>query len=248
MILGNPIARGNTAKVYLFDNKIVKVFNEYLPDTESINEANKQKYAYSCGLPVPEIFDVTKINGKQAIIMEYVKGETLGDLFIKDKARAEYYLTISVDMQRKIHSIIPEEIEPMYDKLYRQIERAKQLDSRQKNYLLHRLESFTYKSRLCHGDFHLFNLIMSENQVVVIDWVDSSAGDIRADIYRTYLLYSQFSSELADIYLQIYCEKSGLLKSEVFQWAPIIAGARLSENVSSEDSDRLIECINRYSP
>ena len=248
MILGNPIARGNTAKIYLSDNKIVKVYNYFLPDTESINEANKQKYAYSCGLPVPKILEVTKINGEQAIIMEYVNGETLGDLVFKDKERAEYYMNISIDMQLKIHSIIPDAIEPMYDKLYRQIETVNKLDKRQKSYLLKKLESFTYESRLCHGDFHLFNLIMTDNQVVVIDWVDSSAGDIRADIYRTYLLYSQFSSELADMYLRLYCEKSGLLRSEVFQWAPIIAGARLSESVSSENSERLMEIINHYFP
>jgi aminoglycoside phosphotransferase (APT) family kinase protein len=248
MNLGNPIARGNTAKIYLSDNKIVKVFNDFLPDTESINEANKQKYAYSCGLPVPEILDVTKINGEQAIIMEYVKGETLGDLMFKDKEQAEYYLKISVDMQLEIHSIIPDAIEPMYDKLYRQIETVNKLDKRQKSYLLKKLESFTYENRLCHGDFHLYNLIKTDNQVVVIDWVDSTAGDIRADIYRTYLLYSQFSSELADMYLRLYCEKSGLLRSEVFQWAPIIAGARLSESVSSENSERLMEIINHYCP
>ncbi|MDR4885983.1 aminoglycoside phosphotransferase family protein [Fredinandcohnia sp. QZ13] len=248
MFLGNPIAKGNTAIIYLSDNKIVKVFNGFLPDTESINEANKQRYAYLSGLPVPEIFDVTKINGKQAIIMEYVKGETLGDLFIKHKEQAEHYLNISVAMQLDIHSIIPDGLEPMHDKLYRQIESVNELDKRQKSYLLKKLESFTYEDRLCHGDFHLFNLILSENQVVVIDWVDSSAGDIRADIYRTYLLYSQFSSELAEMYLRLYCEKSGILRSEVFQWAPIIAGGRLSEGVSSENSERLIEIINRYCP
>ncbi|GAE32884.1 phosphotransferase [Halalkalibacter hemicellulosilyticusJCM 9152] len=82
----------------------------------------------------------------------------------------------------------------------------------------------------------------------MIDWVDSSAGDIRADVYRTYLLYSQFSSELANMYLRLYCEKSRLLSSEVFQWAPIIAGARLSENVSSENSERLMEIISHYCP
>ncbi|MGE6486853.1 aminoglycoside phosphotransferase family protein [Paenisporosarcina sp. NPDC076898] len=248
MILGNPIARGNTAKIYLSDNKIVKFFNDLLPDTESMNEANKQKYAYSCGLPVPKVLEVTKINGEQAIIMEYVKGETLGDLMLKDKEQAKYYMNISVDMQLEIHSIIPDAIEPMYDKLYRQIETVNKLDKRQQSYLLKKLDSFTYENRLCHGDFHLFNLIMTDNQVVVLDWVDSSAGDIRADIYRTYLLYSQYSSELADMYLRLYCEKSGLLMSEVFQWAPIIAGARLSERVSSENSERLMEIINHYCP
>lgn len=248
MILGNPIARGNTAEIYLSNNKIIKVYNDYLPDSESINEANKQKYAYSCGLPVPKIIEVTKINGKQAIIMEYVGGETLGELMLKDKEQAEYYLNISVNIQLEVHSIIPEAIESMHDKLYRQIETVNKLDNRQKSYLLKKLESFTYESRLCHGDFHLFNLIMTDNQVVIIDWVDSSAGDIRADVYRTYLLYSQFSTELADMYLRLYCENSGLLKSEVFQWAPIIAGARLSERVSSENSERLMEIINHYIP
>ncbi|WP_201716295.1 phosphotransferase family protein [Rossellomorea arthrocnemi] len=248
MNLGYPIAKGNTAKIYLLDNNIVKIFNNYLPDTESLNEANKQSYAYSCGLPVPEVLDVTKINGEQAIVMEYIKGETLGDLMFQDERKAEYYLNISVDIQFKIHSIKPDRIEPMHDKLSRQIEMATSLDKRQKSFLLEKLDSMTYEKRLCHGDFHLFNLIKTDNQVVIIDWVDSSAGDIRADIYRTYLLYSHFSPELADLYLRLYCEKSGLLRSDIFQWAPIIAGARLSENVSSENSDRLMKIVHQYCP
>jgi aminoglycoside phosphotransferase (APT) family kinase protein len=248
MNLGHPIAKGNTAKIYLLDNNIVKIFNNYLPDTESLNEANKQSYAYSCGLPVPEVLDVTKINGEQAIVMEYIKGETLGDLMFQDERKAEYYLNISVDIQFKIHSIKPDRIEPMHDKLSRQIEMATSLDKRQKSFLLEKLDSMTYEKRLCHGDFHLFNLIKTDNQVVIIDWVDSSAGDIRADIYRTYLLYSHFSPELADLYLRLYCEKSGLLRSDIFQWAPIIAGARLSENVSSENSDRLMKIVHQYCP
>jgi len=246
MNLGSLVARGNTANIYRSGNKIIKVFNDFLPAGEAIKEANKQKHACSCGLSVPEVLDVISINGKQAIIMEYIEGETVGDLFLKNKEQAEYYLNISVDKQLEIHSIIPDAIEPMYDKLYRQIEAVNNLDKVQKSYLLEKLESFTFENRLCHGDFHLFNLIKEENQVVVIDWVDSSAGDIRADVYRTYLLYSQLSPRLADVYLQLYCEKSGLSRSEVFQWAPVIAGARLSESVSTESSGRLIEIINKW--
>ena len=76
MVLGNPIAKGNTAEIYLTDDKVVKLFKDYLPDTESMNEA-KKKYAYSCGLPVPNVFEVIKIQNRQAIIMEHVKGTTL---------------------------------------------------------------------------------------------------------------------------------------------------------------------------
>ena len=70
----------------------------------------------------------------------------------------------------------------------------------------------TYENRLCHGDFHLLNLIMSDDKVTIIDWVDASAGDIRADVCRTYLLYSELSTEVAELYLRLYCEKSGLRK------------------------------------
>ena len=67
MVLGNPIAKGNTAEIYLYGTKVVKLFKEYLPNTESINEAKKQKYAYSCGLPVPNVFEVTKIQAEDGI-------------------------------------------------------------------------------------------------------------------------------------------------------------------------------------
>ena len=40
--LGNPIAKGNTAEIYLTDDKVVKLFKDYLPDTESMNEAKKK--------------------------------------------------------------------------------------------------------------------------------------------------------------------------------------------------------------
>ncbi|MEG2290200.1 MAG: hypothetical protein RR891_09950 [Clostridium sp.] len=77
MNLGEPIARGNAATIYLLDNKIIKFFNDRSPETEALYESRKQKLAYSYGLPVPKIFDVTTVNEKQAIIMEYIKGQTL---------------------------------------------------------------------------------------------------------------------------------------------------------------------------
>ncbi|WP_078379984.1 phosphotransferase family protein [Sutcliffiella halmapala] len=247
MHLGTLIAIGNTAKIYLSENKIVKLYNDYLPETEASYEASKQKCAYTCGLSVPKILDITKIDGKQALIMEYVKGRTIGDLVSDEMDQAEYYMNISVEIQQKIHqTVVANEFEPMTEKLSRQIASAHTLDNRHKSALLHKLETMTFEKRLCHGDYHLYNLIMSDNKVTIIDWVDASVGDIRADVYRTYLLYLQFSVELADLYLRLYCEKSGLLKEEVLQWAPIIAGARLAEHVPAEKSERLMEIVNQH--
>ncbi|WP_459502709.1 phosphotransferase family protein [Bacillus sp. C1] len=248
MNLGNPIATGNTAKIYLCDNKIVKVFKKHFPSTESLYEARKQEYAYSCGLHVPKVLEITNINGRQAIIMEYVKGQTVGELFSHNMERAEHYISICVNVQQKVHAVVVESdlLEPMSERLRRKIESVQNLDEKQKGNLLRQLDSKVFESRLCHGDFHPFNLIMSHDNVKIIDWVDASAGDIRADVCRTYLLYAQSSVELAEMYLHIYCKHAGLSRDEVLGWAPIIAGARLSESVSSENIEHLKRLVDQY--
>lgn len=243
MNLGKPIATGNTAEIYLLNNTIVKVFKDYLPETESTYEAAKQKIAYNLGLPVPKILDVAKINGKQAIIMEHIVGRTLGDLLLENWEQAEVYIGLSIDQQQRIHNVKADGLELMKSKLHRQIDSVRRLDEKQKSMLLRKLDSFTFENRLCHGDFHLFNVILSDENMFVIDWVDASIGDIRADVCRSYLLYQQFSVELAELYMKIYCDNSGLTKEEIMEWAPIIAAARLSESVESEVEERLIEII-----
>ncbi|WP_047983731.1 phosphotransferase family protein [Ornithinibacillus californiensis] len=242
-----PIATGNTAKIYLHENQILKVFRDNFHESEAAYEASKQNIAYSSGLPVPKVIDVTKIDGKPALIMEYIKGKTLGDLLMLEKNNAAYYLEISIDIQRKIHEITTDSLEPISKKLIRQIQYVDRLNEQQKAYLLKKLDQMKFEPRLCHGDFHLYNLILTEDkQIVIIDWVDSSVGDIRADVYRTYLLYSQHSLELAELYLNLYCEKSGVSREDIFEWAPIIAGARLAEIVPSENQGRLLQIVSSY--
>ncbi|HGH7177268.1 TPA: aminoglycoside phosphotransferase family protein [Bacillus wiedmannii] len=248
MNLGNPIAKGNTAEIYLYDTKVVKLFNEYLPDTESMNEAKKQKYAYSCGLSVPNVFEVTKIKNRQAIIMEYIKGDSIGDLLLNNLNEAEHYINICVNEQKKIHAIRvnTDEIESMRERVEPQIKSVYKLDEQQKENILNTLASIKFEPRLCHGDFHPFNLILSEKNVNIIDWVDACSGDIRADVFRTYLLYAQSYIELAEMYLQIYCSNTDLTRDEIFQWAPIIIAARFSEKVSPQNEVYLNRLLTQY--
>lgn len=248
MILGNPIAKGNTAEIYMYDNKIVKLFKEYLPDTESTNEAKKQKYAYSCGLPVPNVFEVTKIQNRQAIIMEYVKGESIGELLLNNLNKAEHYINICINEQNKIHAIRVniDEMEPMRERLERQIKSVHTLDESKKKNILQKLDSIVFDSRLCHGDFHPFNLILSNDNVKIIDWIDASSGDIRADVFRTYLLYAQASVELAEMYLHMYCRNTGLSRDEIFQGAPIIITARFAEKISPQNAVYLNGVLDQY--
>ncbi|WP_342664068.1 aminoglycoside phosphotransferase family protein [Alteribacter aurantiacus] len=245
-MIGDRVAKGNTANIYLYDNKIYKVFHDFLPDTESEYEACKQRYAQSCGLPVPIVIDVTRVNGKQTIVMEYVKGETLGDLLVENMDEAENDLLKAIELQERIHQVDGGSVEPMFQKLSRQVDVAPCLTQIQKDTLIKRMESITYESKLCHGDFHLFNIIQSPQGLTLIDWVDASSGDPRADVCRTYLLYQSYSAELADMYLKLYCQRSQISVEEILQWLPILAAARLAEHVSSENPERLLRIVTDF--
>ena len=93
------------ADIYLCDKKIIKVLKDYLPETEAIKEADKQRLAWKAGLPVPEILDVIKIENRQAVVMEYITGDTLGNMMLKDISHAAGYIRIAMKKQIKINAV-----------------------------------------------------------------------------------------------------------------------------------------------
>lgn len=244
--LGEPLAIGNTAKIYLNDNKIFKIYKDYLPSTEAAMEASKQIFAHSCGLPVPEVIEINKMEKNQVLIMEYIKGKTLGDLLFENPEKAEYYMSMSIDIQQQIHHYEGNNLPPILAKWRSQVEGSHILDGETKSLILAKLEVMPNEKRLCHGDFHLYNLVLADDKVWIIDWVDAGTGDVCADICRTYLLYLENHQELADLYLNIYCSKTDYLKEAILEWLPIVSAARLSENVSPYNKDKLLNIINRY--
>lgn len=245
MDLGKPIASGNTAEIYLWNSMVVKLFRVNASPNEAVHEASKQTFAYENSLLVPKVFDVTKIGSRQAIMMEYIKGKTLGEILIAKELPFGEVISLSVEVQQSLHNVTihSSNLERMKEKLKRQIHAADQLEQWKKTELLQLLEEVAGGDKLCHGDFHLFNLIVANNRVFMIDWVDASVGDIHADVYRSYLLYSQYAEELAEKFLFYYCKASGLSRQDIFKWAPIIAAARLSEEVALEDKERLLSII-----
>ena len=101
--LDSPIATGNTADIYLNEGFAVKVFHDHLPDGAAWSEASKHAYAFSLGLPVPKVVEVTKIEGKQAVIMEYINGRTIGELLLENIGQGAHFLELTIDIQKKIH-------------------------------------------------------------------------------------------------------------------------------------------------
>ena len=238
------IGNGAQADVYLFENKAIKVFKHEHLQANACHEAELQNKARKAGLPVPAILEVIELDGRTAIVMEYIEGTPLGSMMLEDMENAHYYLAIAADMQMSVHSITADGFPHQNDKLKNNICNTPILEAAQKQKLLQLLQNMGTDHRLCHGDFHVFNLIQTTRNIKIIDWVDASSGSISADVCRSYLLYLLYRSEIAEVYLEMYCHKANMLKQDVLRWLPVIAGARLNENVSKQDIPMLLRMVD----
>ena len=239
------IASGAQADIYKDGSKAVKIFKNNERKINIEQEANLQKLAFDYGLPVPEIFYVIEVDDKFGIVMEYIEGTPLGKVLTEDNSKIEEYFIKSIEIQNNIHKIETGKFPSMKDKLKNHIISANELTDIEKARTLVKLEKATFDNKLCHGDFHVFNLILTPNGIKIIDWVCESTGNPDADIYRTYLLYKLYKEDIADIYLEMYCKIYNLNKSRILSWGSIIAGARLGEYTKDEREVKLLKEIVR---
>ena len=120
-----------------------------------------------------------------------------------------------------------------------------EIDENTKYELLQRLQGMKNHNKLCHGDFHPSNVIVTEDQsIYVIDWAHVTQGNASADAARTYLLFSIDKKEsLAEKYINLFAEKSGIEKSHIQRWIPIVAATQMTKN-NPEEQEFLSKWIN----
>jgi len=241
------IASGAQADIYKDGSKAIKLFKNICQRENIEYEINLQKMAFDYGLPVPEIFDVVEINGKTGIVMEYINGISIGNLLLEDITKFEEYLVKSIEIQDSIHKIETNKFPLMKNIQKKQILGTNKFTETDKEKILIKLEDKKYDNKLCHGDFHVFNLIQTSNGIKIIDWVNASSGNPYADIYNTYLIYKLNKEEIAEVYLETYCKINKLDRLKILSWSTIIAGARLGEYVKDEKEEYLLKDIIKNS-
>ena len=104
MKLDRVIAVRNNKTIYRDGDKCVKVFNEDYSKADVLNEALNQARIEETGLTIPKVLEVTTIDGKWAIVSEYIKGKTLAQLMEENPEKKNEYLELFVDLQLTVQS------------------------------------------------------------------------------------------------------------------------------------------------
>lgn len=230
------IAVRNTKTVYRDGDKAIKVFDEHYSKADILNEALNQARVEETGLAIPGLLEVTKINGKWAIVMDYIKGKTLAQLMAENPDKLDEYLDLFVSLQMEIHSKRAPLLNRLKDKMNRKISQA-DLTATIRYDLHTRLEGMPKHNKVCHGDFNPSNVIISDEdgKPYVIDWSHATQGNASADVARTYLLFWLAGDiSTAEKYLDLFCLKSDTAKQYVQKWIPIVAASQLVKGKKEE--------------
>ncbi len=236
------LAKRSKKVIYKDGDTVVKEFDSDYSKADILNEALNQARIEETGLKVPKLLEVSKIDGKWAIRLEYIPGKTLKDLMDENPDKLDEYLALFVRIQKDIFAKQAPLLNKIKDKFNRKIS-ASRFDATTRYELHTRLDSMKDHKKICHGDFTPSNIIITPGEdYYILDWSHVTQGNAAADAARTYMLFClKGQDEIAEKYLDLFCKETDTAKQYVQRWMPIVA---CTQSVKGKENEQ--EFLDRW--
>jgi tRNA A-37 threonylcarbamoyl transferase component Bud32 len=262
--LGPKIGVGRTAEVFgVEDSRALKLFRRDIDQSEIQNEISFTRLANASGIPTADVLECVTLEGRLGIVFSRISGESMLTRISQSPLEAAKLARKFAQLHCQIHSV---EITsgPMFrDTLESQIRKVSNLGAATADQIITYMDSLPVSNLvLCHGDYHPDNLIISERGPVIIDWASARLGCAAADCARTSLLIAVGSTShlnwpssvittvrgtFGRIYRRHYSKLMGSSTKEADLWLPVVAAARLAENINGE-AEQLIKIVEKSFP
>lgn len=251
---GALLGEGRTAEIYAWgDDQILKLYRAWAPADWADHEAQIGRVVYAAGLRAPAIGEQVNVDGRCGLVYERIDGPTM----LQSVARRPWTLPQAAhqfaDLHVAMHNCSRPELPWQREQLRHSIGRVAQLSNEVKARALRQLESLPAGDAVCHGDYHPDNILLSARGPVVIDWMTASHGNPAADVARTTLLFLGGSLPPGvgparraliqamrrlyyTLYLRAYRRQRPLSRMAIEVWLPILAAARLNEQIPEEEA------------
>jgi Ser/Thr protein kinase RdoA (MazF antagonist) len=258
-----PIAQGRTAEVYPWeDGHVLKLYRDWCPREWVHYEARIARAICEAGIPSPAAGDIIEIDGRQGIVYVRVEGiSMLQDMNARPWTLLKHARSLA-DLHVKIHRQAIPGLPSYKDHLQYAVSTTEHLESGLKNKVLGLLQSLPAESSICHGDYHPGNVLLTKRGPVVIDWMTACSGSPWTDVARTSMILSIGAKAAGkqvrpllrlvirlyhDRYLHRYRDLMDEPQGELARWTPVIAAARLNENILPE-REALIRIVKEGVP
>ena len=142
MKLDNFVASSDIYDVYESDGMAVRIYKkpEYKEKClyAALTHARVETTLGNSFIKMPVLHEVSVIDGKWAITMDFIKGKTLQQLMDENPDKKDTYLNQFIDIQCEIHAQYMPLLSKLKDKMARQIKTLGQIDEIKKYELLTR--------------------------------------------------------------------------------------------------------------
>jgi Ser/Thr protein kinase RdoA (MazF antagonist) len=255
-----PIAQGRTSEIYPWDDgHVLKLFRDWCPSDWVDYEAKIARAVYEAGIPCPAPGEIVEVDGKRGLIYERLDGiSMLEDLNARPWMGLKHARSLA-ELQVEINQKSSISLPTYKDRLSDDIRSTAQLNEDLRKEALDLLDFLPNRQNICHGDFHPGNVLITKKGPIVIDWMTACTGSPWGDVARTSLLLSVGAKTagkqvrpivriMVRLYHWIYLNRYRMLipdtENEMDRWMPVIAAARLNEEIIPE-REVLIELVKK---
>ncbi|ATE64905.1 phosphotransferase family protein [Rhizorhabdus dicambivorans] len=249
------IGSGCSAEVFrLAGGRVLKLYREGLDPGVIEREHDGVRHAQRQGLRVARALGKREHKGRLGIIFEELAGTPLlRDLLLRP-FRSRSLLGRFAAYHARMHRCSGAGLDHAQHIIVHVRILHAEVGEDMRRLALDRLYAIPEGDRLCHGDFHPQNAILTDEGIAAIDWSNGSRGDPAGDVARTELLLRfgglggmmrrfpwlrRFRNAAANLYLRRYCEATGMSEEAIDAWRLPMAIAALHPE-SRIDRDALV--------
>jgi len=257
-VIGPKLGEGREAEIYTWGNDAV--LKLYRPGFGGHRTENLALAALDGLTVVPRLIEVIERDGRIGLVLERLGGTDMLTLLQQQPWHVAGFGRALAATHLAVHRLTaPGELADVRELLTGRIGDAS-LPAPLRGFALSMLDRLPAGNRLCHGDYHPGNVLISGGRQSVIDWTAAARGAPEADHTRTLLLLRWANplpgtplvfraliaagrSVLVRKYLRTYRQASPQPLQHMDLWLTANIAARLSEGIDAERT-KLLNLLN----
>ncbi len=204
------IGQGANGTLYRIDkDNVVKVYKNADALSEIQNEREMAKTALILGIPTAISYDVVRVNGSYGSVFELLNASSFADILIHEPEKMDWCVKEFTNMLNKIHStLVPHgKLPDIKTSVYSWIEFMKDyLPQDQIDKLTRLVNEVPHNDHMIHGDYHIKNLELQDDEVLLIDMDTLATGHPifeLASMYNAFIGYGEYDHDRISNFLGI---------------------------------------------
>ncbi|MBQ7152480.1 MAG: ATP-binding protein [Clostridia bacterium] len=210
------IGEGNNGKVYRIDrDNVVKTYKNADALSEIQHEREVARLALILGVPTAISYDVVRVGDSYGSVFELLNARSFSKILATEPERIGWCEQEYVGMLKKLHAIeVPEgKLPSAKEKVLRHVSGLRgKLPQGLDDKLISMCREIPESDHLIHGDFHTKNIVLSGDEVLIIDMDTLSVGHPIFELVPMFKAYIGYSESDPGIIQQFQGYGAGIAK------------------------------------